>query len=540
MNGYLWYALAFSLLPYVICSPVVIMRSISVSQKYVYTVQSTALFLLHIIYIPVSLAVFRLYYCDQGVLSADPQIQCSATGKYAILTSLSTILVSPLIVGLPIISRRYIQDVVVYQHKYDHEKRIQVWEITYGLGLDDFWLRSYIWLTSSFSRVGCYFRCWMLVFKLGLAVIFIFVRGAGVGVQSTLFFGWTLCFGIVCIKTRPFRSVSSNAIMCILISLLITASCFGVMNSVGTRNALTVGSKESMFLLALFCLGLLFIIAICGMSYFVIKDDWPSILTISRINAGSTRHLVLKWISAISEAGAIRADLCGVPVEIADLTDLNRIILVLRKSWLAARSNGSLFEVILGDVLDNLLLYHMAVAPKSLLNNRLYLKEALTNSAASIAFREKSTILMSRKKRRVLTKMTALRAFIGNKLNSDVMTAPVNSFTDWGQELDRVKYLLANIPHNIVLTNKAVHKDRDISEWKNKMDEILEVCNFWDELIAQIESGQISQVHIPPGIQIEDFYTYRRLMHDFSVMIYENTSDYGDDNLEYDNDDDDP
>lgn len=147
---------------------------------------------------------------------------------------------------------------------------------------------------------------------------------------------------------------------------------------------------------------------------------------------------------------------------------------------------------------------------------------------------------MSRKKRRVLTKMTALRAFIGNKLNSDVMTAPVNSFTDWGQELDRVKYLLANIPHNIVLTNKAVHKDRDISEWKNKMDEILEVCNFWDELIAQIESGQISQVHIPPGIQIEDFYTYRRLMHDFSVMIYENTSDYGDDNLEYDNDDDDP
>jgi hypothetical protein len=71
-------------------------------------VYSTCLIVLHFLYLPVNLAVFRLYYCSTGYLSADTSLECGGM-QHLIFTVICSFLVFPFTVGVPIITYRIIQ-----------------------------------------------------------------------------------------------------------------------------------------------------------------------------------------------------------------------------------------------------------------------------------------------------------------------------------------------------------------------------------------------------------------------------------------------
>lgn len=532
MTGYAYYALAFSLLPVVFTTAGLLIKHFF--KKYSSVALASLLFLLQLLYLPVLLAVFRLYYCDHGYLSADPTLSCSSQ-EYTLYTSLATIFVFPLAVGLPYVIYIHVADLVVYRHKYDHEKMIQVWELSHSLGLNNFWVLGQVWLTSSFKRNGSYFRVWILMFKLALLLVFIFLRNSLVK-QAAAYFIVSLVFCLPVIKMRPFRLPTTNAILILCAFMYLVATGAGMCNAFEVQNAMLVASRESFFLLSLFSFGALGVLISVMISVFYLRDDWPSILTIDRINSSSNFLLVSKWIAAMTEADAVCANYFESAPEVNDLSELNRMLIIVRKCWLVARNNGSIFEIMLGDMLDHLLLYYNRLSSKSLLNERPYLRDSLRSAGPSLAFRDNKTILMPRRKLRLLTKMTAVRAFLGNRMFAESIrnaeSASGKLDDDWGLDIDRVKDLLKKLPDNIQLT-ESVLQNRNRSDWQFDMDYLLNLYGFWEDVVLKLEASQIRDEDLGGNVQAEDCYTYRRLLHDYVMAVRNNAygNGYNDEEL---------
>jgi hypothetical protein len=69
---------------------------------------STCLLVLHFLYLPVNLTVFRLYHCSSGFLSADTSLECGGS-QHLIFTVICSFLALPFTVGVPIVTYRLIQ-----------------------------------------------------------------------------------------------------------------------------------------------------------------------------------------------------------------------------------------------------------------------------------------------------------------------------------------------------------------------------------------------------------------------------------------------
>ena len=100
----------------------------------------------------------------------------------------------------------------------------------------------------------------------------------------------------------------------------------------------------------------------------------------------------------------------ATPVEVADIQALEQCIRLLRKHWLVAKSFGSLFESILGERLEDLLLLHSSTMASA---HRRYTHwdEAYTQAIHHQAFRQRKIIYatMTPLKRRILIKLLAIR-----------------------------------------------------------------------------------------------------------------------------------
>ena len=111
--GYLYYALAFSLFQSVLVLVLFIVYKIfdrSYATK-LYRRKSTVLaigiFILHFLYLPVNLALFRLYYCSATLLAVDPTVVCGSF-KHSLITAICSFLVLPVTIGLPLLMYSFI------------------------------------------------------------------------------------------------------------------------------------------------------------------------------------------------------------------------------------------------------------------------------------------------------------------------------------------------------------------------------------------------------------------------------------------------
>lgn len=432
MDGYLNYALSFAIISFILMTFFAILSSPreyygQAPYRYRIHILGAVGLVIYFSYLPTLLAVFRLYYCETQsagvfVLSADPNITCGSISHIVVLI-VSTGMICPLLFGLPYLLYTYITNNLLYLDPHDHEKRTQIWELLYLLGLDDYWMEGKVWLMASTNRFGAYFWLHMMTLKFLLLITFIFVRNSFIGQSCTMMTMIILFAGYYSVVHLPFRSLSSNMILACIFIMLIFEIVFGMANSSGARNAVLVASTETLFLAAcnMGCFVIIFIIFF-QISFFQTVFDWPAIRTLHRIY--HNRDLLPKvatWIETMRESYHIRDDFLLAPVEIADVKALEDIIRRLRQSWLQARSCGSIFESALSDTLQELILIHSSRIAFALRKHDHWDEAYITASNDQVfSKRHERTYLMSTRKRKILTKLLSYRFVRGDRGKFDI------------------------------------------------------------------------------------------------------------------------
>lgn len=377
-------------------------------------VRSYGLFFLRCFYLPSCLAVSRLYYCENnGRLSADPSVICWS-GVHLPIAIVCLFLSLPFFIGLPILFYSFVSDSIIYDREYDHERRLQCWEIAHIFQLSDYFQRSQLWLCSSFRRQSAYLTVGMLGFKACSLILFLLFRFSP-SLQAALFWFLVLFSLSFALIQQPYRMRSTNSLLVILTALLFINATFGLFNAFRVQNSAMVASTETVMLLAFNAFGLALSLAVLLVGILG-HARWPTQRTLYRLRNSSLWSSVEKWIETIREAQAIDIDCYKCIPEAVDILSLERSIRSLRKTWFSASSVGSIFSVLIRENIEQLLLTHTAFLPFALRRFEYLDKAWIEGGGEAFARREHTYKLSSPLKKRIITKLLALKAFVGNRV----------------------------------------------------------------------------------------------------------------------------
>lgn len=480
MNNYIWYAMIFALGQFLVFMVIPLMHHLRrrsatygsplESRQSTDQVIAVAIYLSHLCYLPCLLAVSRLFYCetkedengqDQYILSADYSTDCLSSYHVLSVFVCSTLVALPLF-GLPILSYKYIKEGLVYDDQLDHEKCMQKWEIRYILGLDDYWLRHQLWLTASFKKYAVFSRVHVLLFKATMLVLFVAFRWS-FKIQSTLIWFLSACGSMYYTMVEyPYRCGTTNVIMVVLILMMFLNSSFAMVNAFGTKTAATVASNQTYIMGCGNLAGLVVITALFLYTAIKVVLDWPAVRTIHFIRHNPLlSRKATKWVNTIKEAKLVQSDFLSAVPEIADIGMLEEAIRQLRKCWVNARSCGSIFELIIGDVLEELIRVHATHKPASI--RRLpYWDASYVENSKNGAFRRRNEkySTMAPRKRRILVKLVALSNLMGSH-------RPQNKF-DVGFAQHHAKLLGLQLEHRQALADQAEREAQRAAAGKKK------------------------------------------------------------------------
>ena len=215
--------------------------------------------------------------------------------------------------------------------------------------------------------------------------------------------------------TLPYRLFSSNVILLACFSGLTINFIFGFLNASGLESALTVGSTESSVLSAVNFLVAFIVLMILMIDIFSPYCKWPPDLALHKINKGPISFEVKKWISTIRRANVVLVDCFQASNEMVDIGKLESTAWDLRQCWLQAKSHSSVFELVLREVLEKLLLIHAQKSPTALRNLSPQWDKEFESTVSKL--KEKTAVynLMNKKKRILLYKLMAIRFILGNR-----------------------------------------------------------------------------------------------------------------------------
>ena len=386
------------------------------------------LFVLYIFYLPVGIAVFRLYYCEQSsgptsslstfpagtaFLSADPTLQCWV-GPHLACVVLAVLFHGPVFVGLPFVVYVFVRDAVVYADARDHEKRLQAWELAYLLEIDRHWLAGNVWLCGSFTRPASRLYFHQIVLKATLLLFSFFLRDDFKSQAAAMWWAFIalfLYYGIWCL--RCYRADSSSIMHKIALLLLLANFSFAAVESSGIRNAVTVASSQALFLLVANAAGLALLVGVIVAAALNPLTTHPVVRTLFRVTHSELLSpLAAQWVADLRLAQRQRSQLAAVPVEAIDPRVIDGCLVALRLDWLAARSYGSIFQLLLQDAIEDGLVLRALYAPK-LYREDADWDKAYQQATAQLSFgrRRSQMALVSPLKRRLLSKLLALRLF---------------------------------------------------------------------------------------------------------------------------------
>lgn len=557
MNNYIEYSFCFMMIPVIVVMGLLISRRFTQRygvryDTYEAGVDYWVLFILQLLYMPICLAVSRLYYCENSVLSVDPSNEC-LTGRHLIISILGLLCTLPLFIGLPVYIYKRIQDIVIFEMSTDHEKRLQAWELEEVFGLDSFWERSQLWLTSSFNRGGAYFRFYIIMFKSYSLVVFLFFRFNSI-LQAIMFWVGTVYAFYITLKLMPFRVRSSNLIAMVFVGLLLVNSTFALCNAFGVQNSVMVSSTESIWLLSFNSAGLFLILIVFGLAMTGQFDRWPTSTTLKLISRSSKWPAMVKWIDTIEEANAINLDVRLCPPETADILALEEVIRQLRSCWMSASGVGSVFTVILSDNLNRLMITHAIISPHSLRKKKHWDKEYLKSGREMFDTRHKKYNLWNEKKRRMQLKLFAVSALMGSKIVKKVNDYDQNmhgmpedirrrlgemiGHTTDEQSIETKELWYSKEEHALLMKRieeltartetalcereedlddyaRALQSDEDKQkeqqEYIKLVDVLTELYEAWDLTIDQHEKKELPGGSYVTDEHTEDWYTYRHV-----------------------------
>ena len=387
------------------------------------------LFMLYISYLPVGIAVFRLYFCETSTgettslsglpagikfLSADPSMQCW-TGSHLACVILSVLFHGPVFVGLPVVIRHFVCDAIVYEDEHDHEKRLQAWEIGFLLDVDRHWLSGNLWLCGSFRLAAAHLHVHLTVLKALLLLFFIFLRDDFKSQAAAMWWSvviFSFYYGFY--QLHCYRVTSSNIMHKIAVWLMLANFSLAAIDSSGLRNAVTVASNQALLLLLINISGLACTVAIFVSVAINPLSTHPAVRTLFRVTHSKVLHpMAAQWVTNMRMAIQQLDQLAVVPAEVTDPRILDCLVIAIRRDWLHARSYGSIFQLLLQDFCEDTIIRRSRRANLLYREHSTAWDESYKEAAAKMLYsrRRSQLALMTPLKRRILTKLLALRLF---------------------------------------------------------------------------------------------------------------------------------
>ena len=375
-----------------------------------HSVKAVLLFMGYLLIVPCALAVFRMYDCTGGALDADPLIPCYSLRRWVPLGLVSLSFATAGAVLLLVFVRIPLA-AVVYRSHVDHERFLQRWEIEWDLETSDEWIASQMWVFSSFKRRAVHFRALSIIHKLLLVVCYTLLRDDP-ALQAQVFWIIVVLWASYIMAVFPFRCWSSNAICVLVQVVLVLDATMGMLTAVKVKDSLLVASRQTIFLLCVNVLGVLvaFILSAllrCGCT--ICREPWPSNPTRTKLlSFGSQLH---EWVVALRETSRLTLECHTTPTVVVPIHKVEVHLGVLRSCWVEAKARQSILEPSLNDALQHLTLVHEQLCRFSMYPNDKFL-EIMEECQPGIAERDRSRVLMPKRKRGILNKLLAMRFFL--------------------------------------------------------------------------------------------------------------------------------
>lgn len=479
------------------------------------------LFMAQLLYVPICLAISRIFICENtaisSFLSADPNIQCLNFFHMSSIM-ICTLAALPLYIGLPIYVYMIAEKSVVYTFTEDHEIRLIGYEFLYMFDLDNNLIRNHLWNIVSFRRSGAWHRFHVLSIK-AILIFLLTVLRSHLYVQSLLCFIVISAFTIKMFINLPYRLFSSNVVLLTCFSGLCVNFLFGLLNTSELESALTVGSTQSLMLAAINFFVAFIVSIMIAFDVFNPYCKWPADVALHKINKGPISIDVKEWISTIKRANVILVDCFQASNLTVDIAGLELVTWDLRQCWLQAKSHSSVFELVISEVLDKLLLMHAQRSPTALRKLSPQWDNEYKFTVSKLKAKARLYSMMNKKKRIILYSLMALR-FIqgGRKLSkSDIQTR--NEIHDLRRDSDRFfetlegsnyeeqkkaricRSLIEKWDHHLNFANSAmgdkIHvafSDKDVCEWLEYRNKLRSVDENYEGFAVTHEGNAVEHI----------------------------------------------
>jgi hypothetical protein len=274
-------------------------------------------------------------------------------------------------------------------------------------------MKTQLWVSGSFTRNGSYHRFYTILLKALLLIVYTFFR-FNVAIQATLFWVLYVLYIFITVLILPYRLQSSNFILLFFHGAIFADVTLGLLNATNTNNAFTVASTQSLLLAVLNLLCLFGVFTVVVWNFFVRTTPWPALHALRQLYDGPIAADVEVWISTLRRSRLLYVDSYVVPLETFDIHDLEYTVQCLRKCWMQAKAHGSVFELLLREALDTLILTHCRIRPHTIRSFEHW-DTAYSEQLPKMKSREHIYRMMAPKKRRIFYKLLALKNLTGNR-----------------------------------------------------------------------------------------------------------------------------
>ncbi|OQR89088.1 transmembrane protein, partial [Thraustotheca clavata] len=372
-SQYWIYALTFAILPYL--ALLVYQMQLSWWKRRLdsqYLVKSAKLenFFLgifQVLYLPIGLALMRLYNCmiiadpidvhaSKSVISVDPTALCHGFIHMAMAGGIGIILGVPFLIGFPVLLHRRIKSYGAYFNDEEYEVHLEAKELSYILGISDEYVLMYMQQHASYRLRMMQMPVQICLLKLSLLGIFIFLRStypniSNQAMQGTLYFLVLALYFIYRDCKMPFRLASTNNLMIFIDWILLFDAIMVLLSANNVRSALTVASVKVMCLNFVHTWAFIIVGCWCIVLYFSwrhMKLTWPTHFNMPAIV--NHAKLVRSWVDTAKKAQELLHKDFVSPSLVKPVDELGDMVKILHSHTEEALKLQHLLHITLHDI----------------------------------------------------------------------------------------------------------------------------------------------------------------------------------------------
>ncbi|KAL4236712.1 hypothetical protein ACF0H5_005096 [Mactra antiquata] len=391
--------------------------------------------LIHVLSLPMGIALFRLYECegDTNKVYTMNEYDCYSAGHWKLAAPALVYIFLVFVIYPAFLVWKIRQDGMTGTSE-GYLSYILMKETEYKIHVNKTWLLGSMWIFSSFKHRGRYYKSTLQIVKLALLITY----AAGfqnISHQSLATALILLFVVIIAAIIRPFRLTSCNVFL--IFSLLCNLANTFVGSLVSFYNPYTLPSAwltsnyvtyfllfiQVCWLVSLLVL-LMYLISrtICHSTKSCYKRAvWPNIAT---SGTGYLTSETRKFMTGIIKAKIMQEKIQRIPPMFAPVHDLARHIQIINTYCREAEYIRDPLHMVLWEVLDDLVETHAYISPKSLFaetvkkNIRRTATEFMTlipMFSQRLAQRDYDFILIPPKKKRMLLKMYCMGVFLNGR-----------------------------------------------------------------------------------------------------------------------------